>query len=80
VARDYAKEYRDFHGKPAEIKKRAMRNAAHKSAEKHAGHKITKDIDHKTPLRKGGTNAPGNTRVMDKGPNRAWRKGKTGYD
>lgn len=80
MARDYAKEYRDFHSKPAEIKKRAMRNAAHATAEKRAGHKISADVDHKTPLRKGGTNAPGNTRVVSKGVNRAWRKGKKGYD
>ena len=79
-ARDYKKEYRDFHGKPEEIKKRATRNAAHAQAEKRVGHKISADVDHKKPLRKGGTNAPGNTQVKPASENRAWRKGKTGYD
>ena len=80
MARDYAKEYRDYHGKPEQIKKRAMRNSAHAAAEKKAGKSISKDVDHKVPLRKGGTNAPGNTRVQDASTNRGWRKGKTGYD
>lgn len=80
MARDYKHEYKTFHGKPEEIKKRAMRNAAHASAEKKAGHKISSDVDHKKPLRKGGGNTPGNTRVTSAGNNRSWRKGKTGYD
>ena len=39
-----------------------------------------KDVDHKTPIRKGGTNADSNTRVVDKEDNRGWRKGRKGYD
>jgi len=31
MARDYKKEYRDYHGKPAQIAKRATRNAARAS-------------------------------------------------
>lgn len=80
MARDYKHEYKTFHGKPEEIKKRAMRNAAHAAAEKKAGHSISGDVDHKKPLRKQGGNTPGNTRVTSASKNRAWRKGKTGYD
>lgn len=39
-----------------------------------------KEVDHKKPIRKGGTNGGGNTRVVPKSKNRAWRKGKKGYD
>lgn len=77
--RDYAHEYNSYHGKPAEIKKRAMRNAAHSAVEKRSG-PTSADVDHKKPLRKGGTNAPGNVRVSTITKNRGWRKGKTGYD
>jgi hypothetical protein len=80
MVRDYKHEYASFHGKPEEIKKRAMRNKAHNDAEKRAGKSISKDVDHKHPIRKGGTNAPGNTRVKSASENRAWRRGKTGYD
>lgn len=80
MARDYKHEYKSFHGKPEEIKKRALRNAAHNATEKRVGHSISADVDHKKPLRKGGGNTPGNTRVTPVGKNRAWRKGKTGYD
>lgn len=80
MARDYGKEYRDFHSKPAEIKKRAQRNAAHAAVEKRIGRSTSKDVDHATPLRKGGTNAPGNLRLKDASSNRGWRSGKRGYD
>jgi len=43
---------------------------------------LTKDqvIDHKNPIRKGGTNAKGNVKVTTRKKNAAWRKGKKGYD
>lgn len=82
MARDYKKEYRDYHSSPEQKKKRAMRNAARRKAE--AAGKVSKgdgkDIDHKKPVRKGGTNEGGNTRVQTASKNRAWRKGKKGYD
>lgn len=82
MARDYKKEYRDYHSSPEQKKKRAMRNAARRKAE--AEGKVSKgdgkDIDHKKPVRKGGTNENGNTRVQTVAKNRAWRKGKKGYD
>lgn len=39
-----------------------------------------KDVDHKKALRHGGTTSPGNIRLRDPSENRAWRKGKKGYD
>ena len=84
--RDYGKEYDSYQGKPAQIKKRAQRNAARaevQKARKKAGKApLTKDqvIDHKNPIRKGGTNAKGNVKVTTRKKNAAWRKGKKGYD
>ncbi len=82
MARDYKHEYATYQGKPEQIKKRAQRNAARRDAEKSGRVKKGdgKDVDHKTPIRKGGSNAGGNLRVKAAGANRAWRKGKTGYD
>lgn len=46
--RDYAKEYRDYHSKPDQIKNRAMRNAARRLMIKKHGKEALKgkDIDH----------------------------------
>lgn len=82
MARDYDKEYREYHGTPEQKKKRAQRGRARYAAEK-AG-KVSKgdgkEVDHKKPIRKGGTNATGNTAVKPAKKNRGWRKGKKGYD
>jgi len=82
MARDYKSEYQNYQGKPEQIKKRAERNAARREMEKsgrvHKGD--GKDVDHKNPLRKSGTNASSNLRVTSKSTNRSWRKGKKGYD
>lgn len=76
--RDYPHEYATYHSKPEQKKKRAMRNAAR--AEMMKAGKVSKgdgkEVNHKKPLRAGGTNARGNLNVMARGPNRAWRKGK----
>ncbi len=76
--RDYKHEYDSYHAKPEQKKQRAVRNAARRELES-AG-RVTKgdkkDVDHKKPLRAGGTNAPGNLRVTSQSTNRAWRKGK----
>lgn len=80
--RDYKTEYKEYHAKPEQKEARAQRNAARREAEREG--KVSKgdgkDVDHKTPIRKGGTNADSNTRVVDKEDNRGWRKGKKGYD
>ena len=69
-----------YNAKPEQKEARAQRNAARREAEREG--KVSKgdgkDVDHKTPIRKGGTNADSNTRVVDKEDNRGWRKGKRG--
>ena len=77
--RDYKHEYGSYHAKPEQKKKRAMRNAARRDFE--ATGRVSKgdgkDVDHKKPLRNGGTNSASNLRVTTQSNNRAWRKGKS---
>lgn len=48
--RDYAKEYRDYHGKPEQIKRRNARNKSRQKL-KDAGVNVAgKDVDHKVSL------------------------------
>lgn len=73
--RDYKHEYRSYHATPEQKKNRAQRNAARRELERegrvHKGD--DKDVDHKKPIRSGGTNAASNLRVTSKGKNRGWR-------
>jgi hypothetical protein len=75
-ARDYAAEYARFHGKPAEIKKRAMRNEARATVKKSAGAQAIagKDVHHKTALRNGGGNGKGNLGIASVKKNRGWER------
>lgn len=69
--RDYKKEYREYHGKPGQIKRRASRNAARRKMVqgKRAGKRDGKDVDHKdgNPM----NNSPSNLRVTSKESNRS---------
>ena len=85
--RNYAKEYKDYQGTPEQIKNRCKRNKARGEAVKDGRVKKgdNKDLDHKKPLSKGGSNAKSNTRVVSKSTNRSFKrnsdgsiKGKTG--
>jgi hypothetical protein len=69
---DYARHYRDFQGTPEQIKKRAQRNAARKlMAKKHGVAALAgKDVDHKKPIRAGGTNGASNLRLRSIKSNR----------
>ena len=73
--RDYQKEYRTYHAKPEQKKNRAQRNAARreliKAGQVHKGD--GKDVDHKKPIRSGGSNARSNLRVTSASKNRGWR-------
>lgn len=75
--RNYELEYANYAGKPAQIKNRAIRNAARSKMEK-AG-KVTKgdgkDVDHKSGVAKG--NANSNLRVQPKSVNRSFPRTKT---
>jgi len=75
--RNYREEYDNYHAKPEQKKKRAMRNAARNElkAEGRVHKGDGKEVDHKKPLRSGGTNARANLQVTSRSKNRAWRKG-----
>jgi hypothetical protein len=71
--RDYKKEYRNYHGKPKQRKERAARTAARELMKKKGRVKKGdgKDIDHKRPLRSGGSKGINNLRVRSKSENRS---------
>lgn len=73
--RDYKHEYDSYHAKPEQKKKRAMRNSARRDMESEGrvAKGDGKDVDHKRPLRAGGSNAKGNLRVASVKANRGWR-------
>lgn len=64
--RDYKKEYSNFHASDKAKKDRAARNKANR-AKGVAG----KDVDHKKPLRSGGSKSLSNTRVRSVSANRS---------
>lgn len=80
MARDYKKEYANYHSKPEQKKNRAARNAARSQAEKEGRVKKGdgKDVDHKKPLRSGGGNSKSNLRVRSASANRADNGGRGG--
>jgi hypothetical protein len=71
-----------YNARPAEKHKRALNNAARRKAirEGRAHKGDGTEVDHKRPLRKGGTNASSNLRVIPEAKNAAWRKGHSGSD
>jgi 5-methylcytosine-specific restriction endonuclease McrA len=66
--RDYRAEYDNYHGKPAQIKARATRNAARRKAGLKPGD--PREVDHRRPLSRGGSNSQGNLRVTSQAINR----------
>jgi hypothetical protein len=80
MPRDYKKEYDNYHAKPEQKINRAKRNSARAEAvkdgrvKKHDG----KDVDHKKPLSKGGSNSKSNTRVVKKSTNRSFARTSKG--
>lgn len=69
--RNYKKEYRDYHSKPEQRKNRSKRNQARRKMGLKVGDK--REVDHKKPLSKGGSNRRSNLRVVSRTTNR--RKG-----
>jgi hypothetical protein len=71
--RDYKKEYRNYHGKAKQRKERSARTKARELMKKKGIVKKGdgKDIDHRRPLRSGGSNGINNLRVRNKSANRA---------
>ena len=77
MARNYAKEYANYHSRPEQIKKRSSRNKARRLAVKEGKAKKGdgKDIHH----RDGNTmnNNRGNLKSMTKSKNRSFARTKT---
>lgn len=71
-SRDYAKEYREYHGKPEQIRNRSKRNGARGLAIKdgRVSKGDGKEVDHIRPLSKGGSNHRRNLRVVSRRENR----------
>lgn len=73
--RNYKREYETFQGKPEQVKKRAMRNAARakltKAGKVHKGD--GKDVAHVKALDKGGSNKTG-LRVESASANRSFKR------
>lgn len=77
--RDYKKQ-QAYDGKASVKKDRAKRNAARRQLEREG--KVRKgdgkDVDHKTPLSKGGGNGRKNLRAVSKSTNRSFKRTSTG--
>lgn len=76
--RDYAKEYREYHGTPEQRRNRSERNKARRLLEKELGKSALKgkDVDHIKPISKGGTNRRSNLQVTSVHYNRSKKAGK----
>lgn len=78
--RDYKREVALYTSKPEVIRKRVEQNKARRLMEK-AG-KVRKgdgkDVDHRTPLSKGGTTTRKNLRVVSRSSNRSFRRNADG--
>jgi len=76
MARNYKKEYANYQGKPAQVKKRTSRNAAR--AKLSAGGSVRKgdgkDVHHKDGNPR--NNAKSNLRVQSAGTNRSFPRNK----
>ncbi len=79
MPRNFRAEYDNYQGKPEQIKKRAMRNAARAEMEKKGvvSKGDGKDVDHVKPIAKGGGNGNGNLRAVPKSQNRSFARTKT---
>ena len=75
--RERSKEYYEkYHGTPEAKKQRAARNKARREAEKEGTVKKGdgKEVDHKVPLSKGGSNDKSNRRVVSRKTNRSYKR------
>lgn len=66
--RDYKKEYREYHGKPKARKNRSNANKARRKMGLKKGD--PREVDHKTPMSKGGSNSRKNLRIVSRKANR----------
>lgn len=77
--RNYRDEYDKYQGRPEQIENRTKRNAARAEMEKKGAVKKGdgKDVDHRTPIAKGGGNGSGNLRAVPKSQNRSFARTRT---
>ena len=68
MARNYKKEYAQYHGTPAQRRNRSRRNAARRALGLGVGD--SREADHKKPLSKGGGNGKKNIRAVSRTTNR----------
>jgi 5-methylcytosine-specific restriction endonuclease McrA len=68
MARDYRKEYDEYHKKPEQKKNRAARNKARREVGLKKGD--PREADHKKPLSKGGSKNLENVRIVARATNR----------
>jgi hypothetical protein len=66
--RNYKKEYKDYHGTKKQKENRNKRNKARRKMGLKKGD--PREVDHRKPLSKGGTNGKSNLRVTSKSANR----------
>ncbi len=66
--RNYRKEYDSYHGTAKQRKNRSTRNKARRKLKLKVGDK--REVDHKKPLSKGGTNTRKNLRKVSRKTNR----------
>lgn len=80
MARDYKKEYKNYHSSPKQKKNRAARNAARRIMERDGAVSKGdgKDVDHKRPLSKGGSHKKSNLRVKPRSSNRSFPRNPDG--
>lgn len=80
MPRNFRSEYDNYHSKPEAKKDRAKRNNARRKLEREGV--VTKgdgkDVDHKTPLSKGGSTARSNLRVQPASTNRSFKRTSSG--
>lgn len=78
--RDYSRENKLYNSRPEQIKNRSERTMARREAIKEGRIEkgSSKDLDHKKPLSKGGSNSPSNLRAVSKSANRSFSRNSDG--
>lgn len=78
--RDYKKEYAKYHGSDEQIKNRSERTTARRqaNADGRTAKGDSKDLDHRKPLSKGGSNGRSNLRVTSASSNRSFARNADG--
>jgi len=66
--RNYKREYKEYHGTAEQRRNRSLRNKARRKLKLKKGDK--REVDHKKPLSRGGTNGRKNLRAVSRTTNR----------